>query len=290
MEPISYLQALILGLAQGIAEPFPISSLGHGVIIPSLFGWNIHQNDDYFLAFLVATHCATALVLFVYFWQDWKRILTGLWRTIRAGGRLDREDDDARLGWLLVIGTIPAGILGLVLEHPLRTLFASAETASIFLIVNGILLLAFERLRKRRPERGDGEGDSDPRIARRVSLRQAAAIGAAQAAALIPGISRSGVTMGGGLLVGLSNEDAARFAFLLATPIIGAAGVLKLPELFGSAGDGVRGQALVGALAAAFTTYLAVRFLLRYFQSNRLTPFGVYCLVAGIVFTLIFAF
>jgi undecaprenyl-diphosphatase len=290
MEPISYLQALVLGLAQGIAEPFPISSLGHGVIIPSLFGWNIHQNDDYFLAFLVATHCATALVLFVYFWQDWKRILTGLWRTIRAGGRLDREDDDARLGWLLVIGTIPAGILGLVLEHPLRTLFASAETASIFLIVNGILLLAFERLRKRRPERGDGEGDSDPRIARRVSLRQAAAIGAAQAAALIPGISRSGVTMGGGLLVGLSNEDAARFAFLLATPIIGAAGVLKLPELFGSAGDGVRGQALVGALAAAFTTYLAVRFLLRYFQSNRLTPFGVYCLVAGIVFTLIFAF
>ena len=290
MEPISYLQALILGLAQGIAEPFPISSLGHGVIIPSLFGWNIHQNDDYFLAFLVATHCATALVLFVFFWQDWKRILAGLWRSIRARGRLDPEDNDARLGWLLVIGTIPAGILGLVLEHPLRTLFASAETASIFLIVNGILLLAFERLRKRRPERGDGEGDSDPRIARRMSFRQAAAIGTAQAAALIPGISRSGVTMGGGLLVGLSNEDAARFAFLLATPIIGAAGVLKLPELFGSAGDGVRGQALVGAIAAAFTTYLAVRFLLRYFQTNRLTPFGIYCLVAGIVFTLIFAF
>jgi undecaprenyl-diphosphatase len=289
MEPISYLQALILGLAQGIAEPFPISSLGHGVIIPSLFGWNIHQNDDYFLAFLVATHCATALVLFVFFWQDWKRILAGLWRTIRAGGRLDPADNDARLGWLLVIGTIPAGILGLVLEHPLRTLFASAETASIFLIVNGILLLGFERLRRRRPEQGDGEGDSDPRIARRMSFRQAAAIGTAQAAALIPGISRSGVTMGGGLLVGLSNEDAARFAFLLATPIIGAAGVLKLPELFGSAGDGVRGQALVGAIAAAFTTYLAVRFLLRYFQSNRLTPFGVYCLVAGIVFTLIFA-
>jgi len=290
MEPISYLQALILGLAQGIAEPFPISSLGHGVIIPSLFGWNIHQNDDYFLAFLVATHCATALVLFVFFWQDWKRILAGLWRSIRAGGRLDPDDNDARLGWLLVVGTIPAGILGLVLEHPLRTLFASAETASIFLIVNGILLLTFERLRRRRPERGDGEGDSDPRIARRMSLRQAAAIGTAQAAALIPGISRSGVTMGGGLLVGLSNEDAARFAFLLATPIIGAAGVLKLPELFGSAGDGVRGQALVGAIAAAFTTYLAVRFLLRYFQSNRLTPFGIYCLVAGIVFTLIFAF
>ena len=289
MHPISYLQALILGLTQGIAEPFPISSLGHGVIIPGLFGWNIHQNDDYFLAFLVATHCATALVLFFYFLSDWMRIFRGLGRSIRDR-RIDPADDDARLGWLLVIGTIPAGILGLALQHPLRTLFASPETASLFLILNGILLLAFERLRRRAPEPGDGAGDSDPRIARRVNLRQAAAIGTAQAAALIPGISRSGVTMGGGLMVGLSNEDAARFGFLLATPVIAAAGVLKLPELFGSAGDGVRGPALVGALAAAFTTFFAVRFLLRFFQSNRLTPFGIYCLVAGIVCTLIFAF
>jgi undecaprenyl-diphosphatase len=288
MHPISYLQALILGLTQGIAEPFPVSSLGHGVIIPGLFGWNIHQNDDYFLAFLVATHCATAIVLFFYFLHDWMRIFRGLGRSIRGRG-IAPGDDDARLGWLLVVGTVPAGILGLALQHPLRTLFASPETASLFLILNGILLLAFERLRRRRPERGDGEGDSDPRIARRLSLKQAAAIGTAQAAALIPGISRSGVTMGGGLLVGLSNEDAARFGFLLATPVIAAAGLLKLPELFGSAGDGVRGPALVGALAAAFTTYFAVRFLLRFFQTNRLTPFGIYCLVAGIVCTLIFA-
>jgi undecaprenyl-diphosphatase len=289
MHPISYLQALILGLTQGIAEPFPVSSLGHGVIIPGLFGWNIHQNDDYFLVFLVATHCATAVVLFFYFFHDWMRIFRGLGRSIRDRG-IAAGDDDARLGWLLVVGTIPAGILGLALQHPLRTLFASPETASLFLILNGILLLAFERLRRRRPERGDGEGDSDPRIARRLSLKQAAAIGTAQAAALIPGISRSGVTMGGGLLVGLSNEDAARFGFLLATPVIAAAGLLKLPELFGSAGDGVRGPALVGALAAAFTTFFAVRFLLRFFKTNQLTPFGIYCLVAGIVCTLIFAF
>jgi undecaprenyl-diphosphatase len=289
MHPISYLQALILGLTQGIAEPFPISSLGHGVIIPGLFGWNIHQNDDYFLAFLVATHCATAIVLFFYFLQDWLRIFRGLGRSVRGRGIAD-GDDDARLAWLLIVGTIPAGILGLALQHPLRTLFASPETASLFLILNGILLLAFERLRRRRPEAGDGEGDSDPRIARRVGLKQAAAIGTAQAAALIPGISRSGMTMGGGLLVGLSNEDAAKFGFLLATPVIAAAGVLKLPELFGSAGDGVRGPALVGALAAAFTTVLAVRFLLRWFRTNRLTPFGIYCVVAGIVFSLIFAF
>jgi undecaprenyl-diphosphatase len=289
MHPISYLQALILGLTQGIAEPFPVSSLGHGVIIPGLFGWNIHQNDDYFLVFLVATHCATAVVLFFYFFQDWMRIFRGLGRSIRDRG-IGAGDDDARLGWLLVIGTIPAGILGLALQHPLRTLFASPETASLFLILNGILLLAFERLRRRRPEPGDGEGDSDPRIARRVTLKQAAAIGTAQAAALIPGISRSGVTMGGGIMVGLSNEDAARFGFLLATPVIAAAGLLKLPELFGSAGDGVRGPALVGALAAAFTTFFAVKFLLRFFKTNQLTPFGIYCLVAGIVCTLIFAF
>jgi undecaprenyl-diphosphatase len=288
LDPISYFQAVVLGAIQGIAEPFPISSLGHSVIAPHVFGWNIHQNDDYFLAFLVATHCATALVLFFFFLEDWKRILSGIGRTLRARGRLDPEDADARLGWLLVVGTIPAGILGLALEHALRTLFASAEAAAIFLTINGILLLCFESLRRRRPTPDDWRGDSDPRIAK-MSFRQAAAIGTAQAAALIPGISRSGVTMGGGLLVGLSNEDAARFAFLLATPIIGAAGLLKLPELFGSAGDGVRGQALVGAIAAAVTTYLAVKFLLRFFRTNRLTPFGVYCIVAGALFSIAFA-
>jgi undecaprenyl-diphosphatase len=287
MEPISYFQAIVLGLVQGVAEPFPISSLGHGVVLPQLFGWNIHQNDDYFIAFLVATHCATAIVLFFFFFDDWMRIFRGLGRSLR-----DREisegDSDARLGWVIVIGTIPAGLLGLLLEHPLRTLFASAQTAAAFLILNGILLLLFERLRRRPPRPDDYRGDSDPRIAR-MSFKQALAIGAAQAAALIPGISRSGITMGGGLLTGLSNEDAARYAFLLATPIIGAAGVLKLPELMGAAGDGVRGQALVGALAAALTTFLAVKFLLKYFETNRLTPFGVYCIAMGLFCTAVFA-
>jgi undecaprenyl-diphosphatase len=286
LEPISYLQAIILGAIQGIAEPFPISSLGHAVIIPRLLGWNIHQNDEFFLAFLVATHCATALVLFVFFWEDWKRIIAGFVRSLR--GRATPDDSDARLAWVIVIGTIPAGILGLALEHKLRTLFASPTAAAVFLTVNGLLLLAFERLRRRPPRPGDYEGDSDPRISR-MSFRQAFAIGTAQAAALIPGISRSGVTMGGGLLTGLSNEDAARYAFLLATPIIGAAGVLKLPDLLGSAGDGVRGQALVGAIAAAVTTWFAVRFLLRYFETNRLSPFGVYCIVAGLFSLAVFS-
>jgi undecaprenyl-diphosphatase len=189
---------------------------------------------------------------------------------------------------LLVIGTVPAGLLGLALEHRLRAVFASASAAAAFLVLNGVLLLTFEHLRRRAPEMGPESGDPDRRLSE-LSWRQAIAIGTSQAAALIPGISRSGVTMGGGLLAGLSNEDAARYAFLLATPIIGAAAVLKLPELLGSQGDGVRGPALVGGLCAAATTYLAVRFLLRFFETNRLTPFGIYCIVAGLTCSVIFA-
>ncbi|HEY4278825.1 MAG TPA: undecaprenyl-diphosphate phosphatase [Conexibacter sp.] len=318
--PISILQGLILGAVQGIAEPFPISSLGHGVIVPRVFGWDIHQNDDSFLTFLVATHFATAVVLFFYFLRDWERILRGIGRSLR-----DREiapgDTDARLGWLLIAGTIPAGILGLALEHKLRDVFASPASAAAFLIVNGLVLLAAERLRRRAAvaaagqapgrlgavgagrERGgpvpahgapraaqtDGALD-DATIASALTWRRAVAIGVAQAAALIPGISRSGITMGGGLLAGLSNEQAARFSFLLATPIIGLAALYKLPDLFGSAGDGIRGAALVGALAAAATTALAVRFLLRFFETNNLTPFAVYCIVVGTACTIAFAF
>jgi undecaprenyl-diphosphatase len=287
LHPISFFHAIVLGLVQGVAEPFPVSSLGHGVILPRLLGWNIHQNDSFFLTFLVATHVATAIVLFFFFFKDWMRIFRGLGRSLRDR-EIRPEDTDARLGWLLVVGTIPAGAIGLLLEHPLRSLFASAASAAAFLMLNGILLLVFERLRRRPPRPDDYKGDSDARIAK-LSWRQATAIGTAQAAALVPGISRSGITMGGGLVVGLSNEDAARYAFLLATPIIGAAGLLKLPELLGHQGNGVRGPALVGALCAAATTYLAVKFLLKYFETNTLTPFGVYCLAAGFVCTILFA-
>jgi undecaprenyl-diphosphatase len=285
--PISYLQAVILGLTQGIAEPFPISSLGHAVVLPSLFGWNIHQNDPFFLTFLVATHLATALVLLGFFIKDWVRIATGMWRSLQL--REIRADDvDARLGWLLVVGTIPAGVIGLLAEKPLRSLFASASVAAAFLIVNGVALLLFERLRRRAPAPGDYLGDADERIGK-LGWRQAIAVGTSQAAALIPGISRSGFTMGGGLLAGLSNEDAARYSFLLATPIILAAAALKLPELLGPEGDGVRGPALVAGLCAAVTTFLAVKFLLRFFETNRLTPFGIYCVVFGGICTLVFA-
>jgi undecaprenyl-diphosphatase len=287
VHPISYFQAVVLGLTQGIAEPFPISSLGHGVVLPRLLGWHIHQNDKFFLTFLVATHLATAIVLLLFFLKDWVEVVKGLGRSL-AMREIRADDTYARLGWLLVAGTIPVGVIGLLLQEPLRKLFASPQTAAAFLIVNGIALLLFERLRRRQPRPGDYAGDVDGRLAK-LSWRQAIGVGTSQAAALIPGISRSGFTMGGGLIVGLSNDDAARFGFLLATPVIFAAAALKLPELLGSAGNGVRGPALVAGLCAAATTFLAVKFLLRFFQTNRLTPFGIYCTAMGSFCTVVFA-
>jgi undecaprenyl-diphosphatase len=282
---ISYLHGALLGLLQGVSELFPVSSLGHSVILPKLLGWNIHQNAPYFLTFLVATHLATALVLLGFFWRDWARILAGLGRSLR-----DREiapdDADAKLGWLLVVGTIPAGILGLSLQDELRKLFASPQYASIFLALNGLVLYGAELLRRRAPAT---DSDDDVRIARTVGWRDSVLVGAAQALALIPGFSRSGASMGGGLLVGLSHKDAARFAFLLATPIIGAAALLKLPDLAGSQGNGVRGPAALGAVCAAVTAYLAVRFLMRYFETKTLMPFAIYCAAAGTAAAVYFA-
>jgi undecaprenyl-diphosphatase len=283
-EPISYFQAIVLGLLQGFSELFPISSLGHSVILPQLFGWNIHQNDPYFITFLVATHLATALVLLGFFWQDWVRIVRGMWRSL-VEREVAADNSDGRLGWLLVVGTIPAGLLGLLLEDKLRSAFASGRSAAFFLILNGFMLYGAERLRRRQKVTAAAAQDGDARIAKTAGFKEAVGIGTAQAIALIPGFSRSGATMGGGLLAGLSNEDAARFSFLLATPIIGAAAALKLPDLFGSTGDGVRGQAVVAALCSAFTAYLSVRFLMRFFETNRLTPFAVYCVVAGLAAT-----
>jgi undecaprenyl-diphosphatase len=282
---ISYPRAIVLGLLQGVSELFPISSLGHTVILPGLLGWNVHQNAPYFLSFLVATHLATAIVLFLFFWHDWVRILKGIGRSLRDR-ELAPDDTDAKLGWLLVVGTIPAGLLGLLLQDTLRKAFASGSVAAAFLIANGVLLYGAELLRRRAPQ---DDADDDARLSRQVSFRDGFLVGTVQSLALIPGFSRSGAAMGGGLLVGLSNKDAARFAFLLATPLIGAAAVLKLPQLFGPDGDGVRGQALVAALCSGATAYLAIKFLMRYFETRTLTPFAVYCLLAGIGATVYFA-
>jgi len=297
---ITYFQAVVIGLLQGVTELFPISSLGHAVILPKLLGWHLSQKEPYFLAFLVATHLATAIVLFLFFLPEWLRILRGLGRSLR-----DREisprDPDARLAWLLVVGTIPAGLLGLLFEHPLRSLFANPKAAAAFLMLNGLVLFASELLRRRAPgapERARaleqrGETPTSPDAEKRLAtlgFREAVGVGTAQAAALFPGISRAGVTMGGGLFVGLTHEDAARYAFLLATPIIGAAALLKLPDLLGSNGNGVRGPALAGAACAGVAAWASVRFLMRYFETNRLTPFAAYCLLAGTAALLVFVF
>jgi undecaprenyl-diphosphatase len=279
--PITYGQAVILGLLQGVAELFPISSLGQSVIAPRVFGWDIHQNDPYFIAFLVATHLATAIVLLGFFWRDWARIVSGMGRSL-AAREISPDNPDGRLGWLIVVATIPAGILGLLLQDKLQSVFASAQSAAFFLILNGIMLYGAERLRRRAPEAVSSDGEeSDRRIAGVLRYAHSVFVGAAQSLALIPGFSRSGASMAGGLLVGLNNEDAARFSFLLATPIIGAAAVLKLPDLLGSTGNGVRGPALAASLCAAATAYVSVRFLVRYFETKTLTPFAVYCVVAG---------
>jgi undecaprenyl-diphosphatase len=286
--PITYGQAIILGLLQGVAELFPISSLGQSVVAPRVFGWDIHQNDNYFIAFLVATHLATAIVLLGFFWEDWVRILTGMWRSLQER-EISAANPDAKLGWLIVVGTIPAGILGLLLQDKLQSVFASARSAAFFLILNGIMLFGAELLRRRAPELPETEEDGDHRIAHTAGWRHAVGVGASQAIALIPGFSRSGASMGGGLLVGFSNEDAARFAFLLATPIIGAAAILKIPVLLGPDGDGVRGPALVASLCSAATAFVSIRFLMRYFETNRLTPFAVFCFVEGIILSVWFA-
>jgi undecaprenyl-diphosphatase len=283
---INFFQAVIMGLLQGISELFPVSSLGHSVIFPSLFGWNLNQNDPFFLMFLVATHLATAIVLFIFFWGDWKRILTGMGRSL-AQRNITAANPYGRLGWLLVVGTIPAGIIGLLLQDKLQAIFAAPKIAAFFLIANGGLLYLGECLRKKAPR--DLPTTADTRLGI-MSWTQALKVGAMQVLALIPGLSRSGSTMVGGLWQGLSNEDAARFSFLLATPIIGGAALVKIPELLITKNPTAIAVAGLGALCAALAAYLAVKFLMRYFHNKTLTPFALYCAAAGIIFSLILYF
>jgi len=277
---ITYTQALVIGLLQGVSELFPISSLGHTVILPGLLGWNIQQNDPFFLNFLVATHLATALVLFFFFGKDWIKIFKGMIKSL-AEREIANDNYYAKLGWLLVVGTIPTGLIGILFQEKLRVLFSSPLLAAAFLVFNGLLLYGAEILRKKAPKNNAGN-TSDQRVAN-LSWSQALKIGAAQIIALVPGFSRSGSTMAGGLLTGLSHEDSLRFSFLLATPIIGAAAVLELPAFFQPENYKLIGPAAVGAVCAALTAYLSIRFLVKYFQTNKLTPFAIYCLAAGAI-------
>jgi len=272
---ISYLQAIVLGLLPGFSELFPISSLGHTVLIPALLGWEVDRSSNEFVAFLVLTHLATALVLLGFFWRDWVLIVGGILRSLKQR-EIQSGDTHAKLGWLLVVSTIPAGLLGLLFEERLKQLFTAATLVAVVLMANGVMLYVVELLRVR----GAPEGAHDDSRLAALSWTQAIVIGIAQCFALIPGFSRTGLTMGGGLVCGLSHENAVRYSFLLATPIILAAAVLKVPDLFANGGVGL-GQAIVGASCAAITAFLSVRFLLKYFETDTLKPFASYCFGAG---------
>jgi undecaprenyl-diphosphatase len=323
---LTYLEAAVVGLVQGISEMFPVSSLGHSVLIPAIIGgsWardlNVSAAESPYLAFVVGLHVATAIALLTYFWRDWVRISGGFCTSIR-----DRRvhTEDQRLAWMIILATIPVGIVGLLFEHTFRVIFGKPVIAGLFLAVNGLILLIGEAFRSRASQAADAEiaaqrdpglvPDAEPELvtAGRIpaharpggrTLReyeqaeavqadrrlagmnylQAVTVGAAQTLALLAGISRDGVTMVAGMARGLSREDAARFAFLLATPVILAAGALKIPDLLGPLGNGIRGQVLLGSVLSGLGAYLAVRFLLRYLRTRTLIPFGIYCLVAGL--------
>jgi undecaprenyl-diphosphatase len=285
---ISSFQAIVLGILQGATELFPVSSLGHTVLFPNLFGWhNIvawqSQPESPWLAFVVMLHVGSAIGLLIYFWRDWIAIIRAFFATL---GKRRIETSTERLAWLIVAATIPVGILGLVFEHPVRTALAKPLSAAIFLMVNGCILLAAERYRRRAEvrelARREGAKADGGRRLESLEYREAGVIGVAQSTALIAGISRDGVCMTAGLGRGLDNEDAARFAFLLATPPILAAGVYKVGDLTGPLGNGVRGAAVLAAVFAAVTAVITVHFLTRYFKTRNLTPFGVYCLLFGV--------
>jgi len=291
---LNYLEAVVVGLFQGVTELFPVSSLGHSVLLPALLGgrWaadlNVSTPESPYLAIIVGLHVATAAALLVFFWRDWVRIVGGFATSVRYR-RLETPAE--RLAWQIILATIPVGLSGLALEHLFRTTLGRPIPAAVFLIVNGLLLLTGERLRRTAAPAALAEAPEakasgslgnvvDDRLAQQ-SLLQGVLIGSAQILALLPGISRSGITMVAGLWRGLSHEEAARFSFLLATPIILAAGMFKIPDLFGPLGDGIGGQVLAGSVASFVAAYLAVRFLTRYFETRTLTPFAIYCVVFG---------
>jgi undecaprenyl-diphosphatase len=285
---ITTFQAIVLGILQGATELFPVSSLGHTVIFPNLFGWhNIvtwqSQSESPWLAFVVMLHVGSAVGLLIYFWKDWIAITRAFFATL---GKRRMDTPTERLAWLIIAATIPVGIFGILLEHAVRTALAKPLAASIFLMVNGCILLAGERFRRTSEVRElavrEGAKRDGARRLDTLELREAGVIGVAQSSALIAGISRDGVCMTVGLGRGLDHSDAARYAFLLATPPILLAGLYKVGDLTGPLGNGVRGPAVIAAVAAAVTAVITVHFLTRYFKTRTLTPFGIYCLIFGL--------
>ncbi len=336
MSHLNYAEAGVVGLLQGITELFPISSLGHAVLIPAIVGgqWakdlNVSAKESPYLAFIVGLHVATALAMIIFFWRDWIRIIGAFFASLGhfaapAPGtrRFQPQGTDQMLAWMIIVGTIPVGLAGVLLEHAFRTIFSKPTLTATFLFVNGLILLGGERLRRRGADAeaaqvladqqfaadrqratvaagayGGGRHSSGQRAMKqeqaslavaadervtRLGLLTAIGLGASQILALLPGISRDGIVMVSGMFRGLTREDAARFSFLLSAPVIFAAGVLKISDLTGPLGNGIRGQVLFGSVLSGIGAYLALRFLVRYLSdaSRTLTPFAIYCLVAG---------
>jgi undecaprenyl-diphosphatase len=322
MSHLTYPEALVVGFIQGVTELFPVSSLGHNVLIPAIIGgsWasdlSVSKPESPYLAFIVGLHVATAIGITAYFWRDWVRIIGGFFSSLR---HLEIETPDQKLAWMIIFATIPVGLAGLLFEHAFRVLFGVPSRAALFLVLNGLILFSAERFRTKRSLAADqeviaerarepepelvgagapvGAHASGQRALRHEELisaiqsdrrlvafgyAQATLIGSAQVLALLAGISRDGVTMAAGMFRGLSREDAARFAFLLATPVILAAGVLKVPDLVGPLGHGIHGQILAGSIVSGIGAYVSVRFLMKYFRTRTLTPFAIYCLIAGL--------
>ena len=356
MPHMTYLEAAVVGLIQGVTELFPVSSLGHNVLIPALMGgsWatdlNVASPESPYLAFIVGLHVATAIALMIYFWRDWVRIIGGFFSSIR-----DREirTVNQKMAWMIIWATVPVGLVGLLFEHEFRVLFGKPVRAAIFLLINGLILFAGERFRTRKSLAADAEAAAEADLAEgrvvperttstimasnattpragasatpgaaapgapppratvpgtamhasgqravkqleaargvradtrlvKIGYWQGLIIGSAQVLALLAGISRDGVAMVAGMFRGLSRQDAARFSFLLATPVIFAAGVLKIGDLTGPLGNGIHGQVLVGSILSGVGAYLSVRFLMKYFMTRTLTPFAIYCVVAGL--------
>ena len=329
MYPITYPEAIVVGLIQGVTELFPISSLGHSVLIPALIGgrWaqdlSVSAPESPYLAFIVGMHVATATAMIIYFWRDWLRIIRGFFGSIGHAispdpgtRRWEPQTTEQKLAWMIILATIPVGLAGLALEHDFRVYFSKPIPTAIFLALNGVILLSGEWVRRRRASLdelesiedrqaaavGAGAGrhssgqravkqreaslavQADRRVTTRLGWLSAFGLGASQILALLPGISRDGIVMVSGMFRGLSRQDAARFSFLLSAPVILAAGVLKIPDLTGPLGNGVRGQVLVGSIVSGVAAYLSLRFFVRYLSDPRrtLTPFAIYCLVVGL--------
>ena len=339
MSTLTYAEAGFVGLLQGITELFPISSLGHAVLIPALVGgqWaqdlNVSKAESPYLAFIVGLHVATATAMIIFFWRDWVRIVKAFFASLKhfalpepGTARWELHGTDQKLAWMIILATIPVGLAGLALEHDFRVYFSKPILTSVFLFGNGLILLAGERARRRSSDMeadeiaadlqavserqkaavaagaagGGGRHSSgqramkqqhanlaveaDQRIVRRTGWLGALLLGASQILALLPGISRDGTVMVTGMFRGLSRQDAARFSFLLSAPVILAAGVLKIPDLTGPLGAGIRGPILFGSLLSGISAFFALRFLVRYFSDPKrtLTPFAIYCLVAGL--------